>query len=231
MWIPANLLKYLIKFRFHSKNSQNVVTLFLLHYITLHYRHFKCHLHLKWPVVHQQLHVIRNIAHWPSTQASYTASWVRPKRKISCAAAQIAATLTISFPRWRHMSLTSYWRQQQMSLTSYSGLHKCFYKFRVVILFFGFQGLYYPSLSSLFSRRILESERAFSFSFATSGAHFGWVFVCTFIFQTSKREPSVFSLICSWLKPERAPFHQKLTPITMDRQLPDSDWFTSGWLS
>ena len=84
------------------------------YYITLHYRHFKCHLHLKWPVVHQQLHVIRNTAHRPSTQASYTASRVRPKRKISCAAVQIAATqiaatLTISFPRWRHMSLTSYW--------------------------------------------------------------------------------------------------------------------------
>ena len=31
-----------------------------LHYITLHYRHCKSHLHLKWPVVHQQLHVIRN---------------------------------------------------------------------------------------------------------------------------------------------------------------------------
>ena len=31
-----------------------------LHYITLHYRHFKRHLHLKWPVVHQQLHVIQN---------------------------------------------------------------------------------------------------------------------------------------------------------------------------
>ena len=80
----------------------------LIHYITLHYRHFKRHLHLKLPVVHQQLHVIRNTAHRPSTQASYTASRVRPKRKISCAAAQIAATLTISFPRWRHMSLTSY---------------------------------------------------------------------------------------------------------------------------
>ena len=79
-----------------------------LHYITLHYRHFKRHLHLKWPVVHQQLHVIRNTAHRPSTQASYTASRVRPKRKISCAAAQITATLTISFPRWRHMSLTSW---------------------------------------------------------------------------------------------------------------------------
>ena len=92
-----------------------------LHYITLHYRHFKRHLHLKWPVVHQQLHVIRNTAHRPSTQASYTASRVRPKRKISCAAAQIAATLTISFPRWRHMSLTSYWGQQRMSLTSYPG--------------------------------------------------------------------------------------------------------------
>ena len=94
--------------------------------VTLHYRHFKRHLHLKWPVVHQQLHVIRNTAHRSSTQASYAASRVRPKRKISCAAAQIAAmqiaaTLTISFPRWRHMSLTSYWGQQRMSLTSYPG--------------------------------------------------------------------------------------------------------------
>ena len=72
-----------------------------LHYTTLQYRHFKRHLHLKWPVVHQQLPVIRNTAHRPSTQTSYTASRVRPKRKISCAAAQIAATqiaatLTIS---------------------------------------------------------------------------------------------------------------------------------------
>ena len=83
-----------------------------LHYITLHYQHFKLHLHLKWLVLHQQLHVIRNTAHRPNTQASYTASRVRPKGKISCAAAQIAATLTISFPRWRHMSLTSYWGQQ-----------------------------------------------------------------------------------------------------------------------
>ena len=72
--------------------------------------------------MHQQLHVIRNTAHRPSTQASYTASRVRPKRKISCAAAQIAATLTISFPRWRHTRLTSYWGQQRMSLTSYPGI-------------------------------------------------------------------------------------------------------------
>ena len=98
-----------------------------LHYITLHYRYyFKRHLHLKGPVVHQQLHVIRNTAHRPSTQASYTISQVRPKRKISCAAAQIAATLTISFHRWRHMSLTSYWGQQRMSLTFYPGpLTRC----------------------------------------------------------------------------------------------------------
>ena len=79
------------------------------------------YLHLKWPVVHQQLHGIRNTAHRPSTQASYTASRVRPKRKISCAAAQIAATLTISFLWWRHMSLTSYWGQQRMSSKSYPG--------------------------------------------------------------------------------------------------------------
>ena len=93
-----------------------------LHYITLSsFQTPPTLVHLKWPVVHQQLHVIRNTAHRPSTQASYTASRVRPKRKISCAAAQIAATLTISFPRWRHMSLTSYWGQQRMSLTSYPG--------------------------------------------------------------------------------------------------------------
>ena len=40
----------------------------------------------------------------PITQVIYTASRVRSKRKISCAAAQIAATLTMSFPRWRQMS-------------------------------------------------------------------------------------------------------------------------------
>ena len=67
-----------------------VCKMLIINYITLHYQHFKRHLHLKWPVVHQQLHVIRNTAHRPSTQASYTASRVRPKRKISCAAAQIA---------------------------------------------------------------------------------------------------------------------------------------------
>ena len=104
----------------------------MFHCIRLHYRHFKRHLHLKWPVVHQQLHVIRNTAHRPSTQASYTASRVRSKRKISCAAAQIAATqiaatLTISFPRWHHMSLSSYWGQQRLSLTSYPG-----HRFRVM---------------------------------------------------------------------------------------------------
>ena len=91
-----------------------------LHYITLHYRHFKRHLHLKWPEVHPQLHVIRNTAHRPSMQASYTAGRVRPKKK-SAVAAQIAAILTISFPQWRHMSLPSYWEQQRMSLTSYPG--------------------------------------------------------------------------------------------------------------
>ena len=122
-------------------------------YITLHYRHFKRHLHLKWPVVHQQLHVIRNTAHRPSTQASYTASRVRPKRRISGAAAQIAATLTISFPWWHHMSLTSYWGQQRMSLTSYPGQLNCLnhyiyimwqntfeiYWFVLLILFYHFQ--------------------------------------------------------------------------------------------
>ena len=72
-------------------------------------------------MVHQQSHVIQNTAHRPSTQAGYTASRLRPKRKISCAAAQIAATLTISFPWWRHMSLTSYWGQKRTSLMSYPG--------------------------------------------------------------------------------------------------------------
>ena len=94
----------------------------VLPYITLHYRHFKCHLHQKWAVVHQQFTCYT--AHQPSTQASYTASRVRPKRKISRAAAQIVATLTISFPRWHHRSLTSYWGQQRMSLTSYPVPHK-----------------------------------------------------------------------------------------------------------
>ena len=87
------------------------------YYITL--PSFQTPLTPKWPVVYQQLHVIRNTAHRPSTQASYTASRVRPKRKISCAAAQIAATLTISFPRWCHMSLALYRGQQRMSLASY----------------------------------------------------------------------------------------------------------------
>ena len=53
--------------------------------------------------------------------ATYIASRVRPKTKISCAAAQIAATLTISFLRWRHISSSSYWGQQRMSLASYPG--------------------------------------------------------------------------------------------------------------
>ena len=81
-----------------SNNISKMKTIFKIDqiFITLHYRHFKRHLHLKWPVVHQQLHVIRNTAHRPSTQASYSASRVRPGRKISCAVAQIAATLTIS---------------------------------------------------------------------------------------------------------------------------------------
>ena len=39
--------------------------------ITLHYRHFKCNLHLKRPAVHQQLNIIRNTANRPSTQARY----------------------------------------------------------------------------------------------------------------------------------------------------------------
>lgn len=39
-----------------------------------------------------------------------------------------------------------------------------------------FQGVYYPSLSSLFSRRVSELDRAFSYSFATSGSHIGTLF-------------------------------------------------------
>ena len=93
-----------------TKNNENS-----LHYITLSSFSNATYTYSD-PVVHQQIHVIRNTAHRPSTQASYTSSRVRPKRKISCAA-QIAATLTISFPRWRHMSLASYWGQQRMSLT------------------------------------------------------------------------------------------------------------------
>lgn len=36
-----------------------------------------------------------------------------------------------------------------------------------------FQGVYYPSISSLLSKKVLASDRAFSFSFASSGSHFG----------------------------------------------------------
>ena len=75
----------------HMHLLRYFVQLFHFHYITLHYQHFKRHLHLKWPVVHQQLHVIQNTAHRPSTQASYTATLVWPKKKISCAAVQIVA--------------------------------------------------------------------------------------------------------------------------------------------
>ena len=35
---------------------------------------------------------------------------------------KLQQTLTILCPRWRHMSLTSYWGQQRTSLTSYPGL-------------------------------------------------------------------------------------------------------------
>ena len=42
--------------------------------------------------------VIRNTAHRPRTQASYTASRVRLNKRKSIVAAQIAARLTISFP-------------------------------------------------------------------------------------------------------------------------------------
>ena len=38
----------------------------------------------------------------------------------------------------------------------------------------GFQGFHYPGTSSLVSKRIVESERAFTFSFITSGQHLGY---------------------------------------------------------
>jgi ACS family sodium-dependent inorganic phosphate cotransporter-like MFS transporter 9 len=37
----------------------------------------------------------------------------------------------------------------------------------------GFQGFHYPGTSSLVSKKIIESERAFTFSFITSGQHLG----------------------------------------------------------
>jgi ACS family sodium-dependent inorganic phosphate cotransporter-like MFS transporter 9 len=40
----------------------------------------------------------------------------------------------------------------------------------------GFQGFHYPGTSSLVSKRIVESERAFTFSFITSGQHLGTLF-------------------------------------------------------
>ena len=137
-WNPKNYSVDIRQPTWHNNERCKVFRIWLLGY--RHYRHFKRHLHLKWPVVHQQLHVIRNTAHRLSTLASYTASRVRPKRKISCAAAQIAATqiaatLTISFPRWRHMSLTSYWGQRRMSLTSYPRQKKIRYHFNYILLY------------------------------------------------------------------------------------------------
>jgi ACS family sodium-dependent inorganic phosphate cotransporter-like MFS transporter 9 len=39
-----------------------------------------------------------------------------------------------------------------------------------------FQGFHYPGTSSLVSKRIIETERAFTFSFITSGQHLGTLF-------------------------------------------------------
>ena len=49
----------------------------------------------KWTEVIYSVHVIQNIAHQPSMQASYTAGRVRPNKET--VSAQIAARLTISF--------------------------------------------------------------------------------------------------------------------------------------
>ena len=38
----------------------------------------------------------------------------------------------------------------------------------------GFQGFHYPGTSSLVSKKIVENERAFTFSFITSGQHLGY---------------------------------------------------------
>ena len=47
-------------------------------------------------MVHQQLHVIQNTAHRPSTQASYTASRIRPKKeKHLCSGANCSNTHNI----------------------------------------------------------------------------------------------------------------------------------------
>ena len=87
--------------------------------ITLHYHHFKHHLHLKWPVVRKQLHFIRNTAHRPLRRLATQQVGCHQKAK-SAVAAQIVATLKIlSFPWWLHMSLASCWGQQRMSLSFY----------------------------------------------------------------------------------------------------------------
>ena len=57
---------------FKTLLQQSRILKFVRWVITLHYRHFKRHLglhpnFLKWPLVHQQLHVIRNTAHRPSS--------------------------------------------------------------------------------------------------------------------------------------------------------------------
>ena len=80
-------------------------------YIYIHYRHFKRHPHLKWSVVHQQLHVIRNTAHRPSTQASYTASRVRPKEK--------------SAVQWRKLQQQSQYMKTYRKNSKYGGQSFC----------------------------------------------------------------------------------------------------------
>ena len=94
-WIPSN----------HQKPA--------VQHITLHQRHFKRH--FQWPVVHQQIHVIRNTNNWPITQASYTEGRVRSAKKINRSRVKLQQHL-VSFPRWCQESLKS--GQQRMSLTS-----------------------------------------------------------------------------------------------------------------
>ena len=63
---------------------------------------------------------IRNTATGPARRLATHQVWYDQNGK-SVLVEQIAATLTISFPRWCLMSSASYWGQQRMSLASYPG--------------------------------------------------------------------------------------------------------------
>ena len=90
-------------------------------HITLHFSisNVTCTLSDQWCINNYILYEIQPTA--PACRLATQQVEYDQKRK-SAVAAQIVATLTILFPQWHHMSLTSYWGQQWTSSTSYPGL-------------------------------------------------------------------------------------------------------------